>query len=607
MFHVDGVVIDVNQRLCEMIGYTREEMLGPRHACAACVAPEDLPARRSRASPSAYEGDYVITGDPQGRLALPRRAAGQAGPRSATAPCASPPSATSPSASARTRCCARASRASAISPHGAFDFTVFSRDGVIVDVDGDTERHARPSRARRCSGARSSTSWRRRRMPTCAADGRANRLGSIRGRGGPRRTASWCPTHARSSRRRSTASPCAPPGVRDLRPARRLEAERRALEQQVERAQRLDSLGVLAGGIAHDFNNLLAGVLGNAELLRETRDDRRGRARPRAAIVAAAQRAAALTRQMLAYAGQRDLGRREPVDVGELRARAAHAAGRDALEEGASSSSPIDAGQRRARRPRHARPGAHEPAHQRVGRARRRARRIRVRARPRAARSTRAGTRRRARPCGPGDWVLIEVARHGRRAWTKRRAAACSSRSSRPRRRGHGLGLAACLGIVSAHGGAVLVESELGRGSCFSVLLPASEPASARPSAAPPRRREPRRARSSSSTTRPLVRTQLRRSLELRGYSRRRGDRRARRARGAGDGVAPRSAPDVVILDMTMPDIDGAEVLRAPARLRLARPGRRVVGLPRRLGRAPAPARRVPGLPAPSPTARRTS
>jgi two-component system cell cycle sensor histidine kinase/response regulator CckA len=65
---------------------------------------------------------------------------------------------------------------------------------------------------------------------------------------------------------------------------------------------RLESLGVMAGGIAHDFNNLLVGILGNASLLAETvHPDDRAIA---AAIVLAAERAADLTRQMLAYSGK---------------------------------------------------------------------------------------------------------------------------------------------------------------------------------------------------------------------------------------------------------------------------------------------------------------
>jgi PAS domain S-box-containing protein len=60
LVHVDGNVIDANRRLCEMLGYELEEVLGPR-TLRRCVAPEDLTAVQQRMA-SHYEGAYVITG-----------------------------------------------------------------------------------------------------------------------------------------------------------------------------------------------------------------------------------------------------------------------------------------------------------------------------------------------------------------------------------------------------------------------------------------------------------------------------------------------------------------------------------------------------------------
>ena len=56
--------------------------------------------------------------------------------------------------------------------------------------------------------------------------------------------------------------------VRDIRERKQAEARRRQLEQQVQKAQHLESLGLVAGGIAHDFNNVLTAILGNLELVR---------------------------------------------------------------------------------------------------------------------------------------------------------------------------------------------------------------------------------------------------------------------------------------------------------------------------------------------------
>ena len=101
-----------------------------------------------------------------------------------------------------------------------------------------------------------------------------------------------------------------------IRNARLLDQRRRS-EEQMRNAQKLESLGVLAGGIAHDFNNLLVGVLGNAGLaLLELPEDSPAR-QPIRDIEVSAQRAAELTRQMLAYSG-RGRFRVEPVDLSSV-------------------------------------------------------------------------------------------------------------------------------------------------------------------------------------------------------------------------------------------------------------------------------------------------
>ncbi len=105
--------------------------------------------------------------------------------------------------------------------------------------------------------------------------------------------------------------------TRDISERVAAEEERRALERQMQQAQKLEGLGVMAGGIAHDFNNLLTPILGDASLALM---DLPGDAPVRAAlqrIQRAAQRAAALTNQMLAYAGTGPL-LLEPVDLSKL-------------------------------------------------------------------------------------------------------------------------------------------------------------------------------------------------------------------------------------------------------------------------------------------------
>ncbi len=76
--------------------------------------------------------------------------------------------------------------------------------------------------------------------------------------------------------------------------------ERRALEEQLRQAQKIEAVGQLAGGMAHEFNNYLGIVLGYSELLLEEAGTTEGLRRNVAEIKAATQRTASLTRQLLA-------------------------------------------------------------------------------------------------------------------------------------------------------------------------------------------------------------------------------------------------------------------------------------------------------------------
>jgi PAS domain S-box-containing protein len=80
--------------------------------------------------------------------------------------------------------------------------------------------------------------------------------------------------------------------------------ERRRLEDSLRQTAKLESLGVLAGGIAHDFNNLLTGILGNVSLALDTTSGTNPARGLLQDAIEATERAADLTRQLLAYAGK---------------------------------------------------------------------------------------------------------------------------------------------------------------------------------------------------------------------------------------------------------------------------------------------------------------
>ncbi len=104
---------------------------------------------------------------------------------------------------------------------------------------------------------------------------------------------------------------------RDLTEINQAQAERQAAEVRAQQAERMKTVGQLAGGLAHDFNNLLGAIAGYAGLVaEETASDPRIRADVEQ-ILAAAQRGAQLTKQLLVFSRQ-EPGQVAPVDVGAV-------------------------------------------------------------------------------------------------------------------------------------------------------------------------------------------------------------------------------------------------------------------------------------------------
>ena len=91
-------------------------------------------------------------------------------------------------------------------------------------------------------------------------------------------------------------------GFRDISKQKRAEAERERLQEQLLQAQKLEAVGILAGGVAHDFNNILGTIIGYAELTMGGMDAGDPYRENLAKILDAAQRSAALTRQLLTFA-----------------------------------------------------------------------------------------------------------------------------------------------------------------------------------------------------------------------------------------------------------------------------------------------------------------
>ena len=254
-----------------------------------------------------------------------------------------------------------------------------------------------------------------------------------------------------------------------------------ALERQTEAlrdAQRMESVGLLAGGVAHDFNNLLTVVMGNVELLlSDTNHTTHDRSRLEE-VQSAAQRGAILVSQLLAF-GRRQVMVRQVLDFNAVVADVQPLLTRLIGEhiELVISMAPTA---------------------------------LTVEADPTQLQQTIINLATNARDAMAGggtltiETALVEGTPPGttlpQRRWvvlivrdtgigmdaTTRRMAFHPFFTTKGVGKGTGLGLASVHGIVEQSGGHVVVDSEPGHGSCFSVFLPAVRAETSKPAVPPP-------------------------------------------------------------------------------------------------------------------------
>ncbi len=252
----------------------------------------------------------------------------------------------------------------------------------------------------------------------------------------------------------------------------RAEEEQAKLQSQIQQAQKLESLGVLAGGIAHDFNNLLVGILGNASLALLDLELESPARRSVEEIEQAAQRAADLTRQLLAYAGK---GRFviETVDTSLVVSEMASLL-RTAVHRNATMhldlpvtlpSIEVDSTQFR-QVVMNLITNASDALNESEGVIS-----IRTGVQHLGAEQLLACVQ--VTDASPGEFVFIEVRDSGSGI-----EAELLPRIFDPfystKFTGRGLGLAATLGIMRGHGGAIRVTSDVGIGTIFTLFFPAS-------------------------------------------------------------------------------------------------------------------------------------
>ena len=345
--------------------------------------------------------------------------------------------------------------------------------------------------------------------------------------------------------------------------------DRYTLEERLRQAEKMEAIGRLAGGVAHDFNNLLGVILGHAELMESSEEPENLADRHVQAIRQAAQHAASLTAQLLAF-GRRQVLQVSVLDlndvVGETSSLVRRLIGED-IEVHICAESEL--GKVRA-----------DPVQMQqvimnlVANARD--------AMPRGGKITietanvelDAEYTKRHEGASPGQWVLLAVSDTGLGMDQETKARIFEPFfTTKGLGRGTGLGLASVYGIVKQCGGLIFVYSEPGKGTSFKIYLPQVEDSAKEEKAAFP---VPGKRQAGSETVLLVeddteLRSLTREFLELFGYT----VLEARNSEEARQAVEfHKEIIHLLITDVVLPDESGPKLAEALTR---RRPGLKVL------------------------------
>jgi signal transduction histidine kinase len=258
--------------------------------------------------------------------------------------------------------------------------------------------------------------------------------------------------------------------ARDISRHKQAEAERKAVERKLQESQKLESLGLLAGGIVHDFNNLLGSIMGNAGLaLLELEPESPARESVEQ-IELAAHHAADLIRQLLAYAGK---GRQiiQPINLNTLITEMVQllqptiSPQIDFHYQLAEDLPPIEGDATQLRQVMmNLIVNAADAIGTQPGT-------IKLSSAVQLIDRIEPDTAGFGTPLAPGQYIVLQVIDSGCGM-----DGITSAKIFEPffttKLSGRGLGLAAVLGIIRDHRGLLKVESEVGIGTTFTIMLP---------------------------------------------------------------------------------------------------------------------------------------